>query len=190
VLVEPCIKAGTSERGVCGVCGAPWERVVERSGQKPGRERNRGGRTDGYTLPAQWENGTNPTTITTTGWRPTCSCYDGPYHRDFQRARSERKRHQQNAQRSWLPRARRRPGLDKWKTAPAVVLDMFGGAGTVGLVAEQLERDCILVDLKDEYGEMAEWRILSSLGPMFTRVEVTRDPSTGSGQAGRGLGAR
>ena len=23
-LVEPCILAGTSERGVCGECGAPW----------------------------------------------------------------------------------------------------------------------------------------------------------------------
>ena len=30
-LVEPCIKAGTSERGVCGECGAPWVRVVERA---------------------------------------------------------------------------------------------------------------------------------------------------------------
>jgi len=29
-LVEPCIKAGTSERGVCPECGAPWERVVEK----------------------------------------------------------------------------------------------------------------------------------------------------------------
>jgi hypothetical protein len=30
-LVEPCIKAGTSERGVCPECGAPWERVVEKT---------------------------------------------------------------------------------------------------------------------------------------------------------------
>jgi len=28
-LVEPCIKAGTSERGACPKCGAPWRRVVE-----------------------------------------------------------------------------------------------------------------------------------------------------------------
>ena len=28
-LVEPCILAGTSERGVCGVTGDPWERCVE-----------------------------------------------------------------------------------------------------------------------------------------------------------------
>ena len=31
-LVEPCIKAGTSERGVCGECGAPWARIVRASG--------------------------------------------------------------------------------------------------------------------------------------------------------------
>lgn len=30
-LVEPCIKAGTSERGRCSECGAPWTRVVEKS---------------------------------------------------------------------------------------------------------------------------------------------------------------
>jgi len=28
-LVEPCVKAGTSEKGCCASCGAPWARVVE-----------------------------------------------------------------------------------------------------------------------------------------------------------------
>ena len=28
-LVEPCIKAGTSARGVCGECGAPWVRETQ-----------------------------------------------------------------------------------------------------------------------------------------------------------------
>lgn len=28
-LVVPCIKAGTSERGCCAACGAPWARVVD-----------------------------------------------------------------------------------------------------------------------------------------------------------------
>ena len=27
-LVEPCIRAGTSEKGCCATCGAPWERVM------------------------------------------------------------------------------------------------------------------------------------------------------------------
>ena len=36
-LVEPCIQAGTSERGCCPRCGAPWERVVEKG--EPDEER-------------------------------------------------------------------------------------------------------------------------------------------------------
>jgi hypothetical protein len=30
-LILPCIKAGTSEKGCCTECGAPWKRVVERT---------------------------------------------------------------------------------------------------------------------------------------------------------------
>jgi DNA modification methylase len=75
-LVEPCIKAGTSEKGCCPECGAPWVRVTQIEGQLPGRERNRGGRIDGYTLAPQWDNGQNPTTRTTVGWRPSCAHAD------------------------------------------------------------------------------------------------------------------
>ena len=39
------------------------------------------------------------------------------------------------------------------------VLDPFFGAGTVGVVAKQLGRDFIGIDLKDEYCKMAERRI-------------------------------
>jgi DNA modification methylase len=47
-LVEPCIKAGTSERGACPECGAPWRRVVEKGGDDRGEmaralERSRAG---------------------------------------------------------------------------------------------------------------------------------------------------
>ena len=30
-LIEPCIKAGTSEKGCCAKCGKPWARQVERT---------------------------------------------------------------------------------------------------------------------------------------------------------------
>jgi DNA modification methylase len=42
---------------------------------------------------------------------------------------------------------------------PGVVLDPFGGAGTVGLVAEQLGVDSILIELNPEYAAIAERRI-------------------------------
>ena len=42
---------------------------------------------------------------------------------------------------------------------PATVLDPFAGAGTVGLVADRLGRDAILIDLNPDYADMARARI-------------------------------
>ena len=52
---------------------------------------------------------------------------------------------------------------------PCTVLDPFGGAGTVGLVADRLGRDAILIELSPEYAAMAERRIEGD-GGMFTAV--------------------
>jgi len=46
-------------------------------------------------------------------------------------------------------------------TAPAVVLDPFFGAGTVGLVARENGRDYIGIELNPEYAAMAEARIVN-----------------------------
>lgn len=51
------------------------------------------------------------------------------------------------------------------------VLDPFGGAGTVGLVADKLGRDAILIELNEEYARMAKRRIYEDC-PMFTRVAL------------------
>lgn len=40
-----------------------------------------------------------------------------------------------------------------------LVLDPFGGAGTVGLVADRLGRDCILIELNPDYCAMADARL-------------------------------
>jgi DNA modification methylase len=71
-LVERCIKAGTSERGCCPECGAPWVRVVERGEPEfePKRIRNVGGREDGYTISC---GGFGPQrSATTLRWEQTC----------------------------------------------------------------------------------------------------------------------
>lgn len=52
-----------------------------------------------------------------------------------------------------------------------MVLDPFGGAGTTGLVANQLGRDCTLIELNPEYAEMARKRIARD-GGMFAQVEI------------------
>ena len=55
--------------------------------------------------------------------------------------------------------------------AGGVVLDPFGGAGTVGLVADRLQRDAILIELNPEYAAMAERRIRGD-APMFANVSA------------------
>ena len=51
------------------------------------------------------------------------------------------------------------------------VLDPFGGAGTVGLVADRLGRSCTLLELNPEYIETAKQRIYSD-APLFCEVET------------------
>jgi DNA modification methylase len=46
---------------------------------------------------------------------------------------------------------------------PGHVLDPFGGAGTVGLVAQQLGPDCTLIELNPEYAAIAERRIFGQV---------------------------
>ena len=78
-LVEPCILAGTSERGVCGVTGDPWERVVEQSRtfeSGSGRSGNAISGKNGSRVQGGGETGDvrrGPVVHTsTTGWQPTC----------------------------------------------------------------------------------------------------------------------
>ena len=53
---------------------------------------------------------------------------------------------------------------------PGRVLDPFGGAGTVGLVAQQLGLDCTLIELNPEYAAIAERRIFGS-APVLEAAE-------------------
>ncbi len=68
-LITPMILAGTSPRA-CEICGAPWERVVEREKVKVSDSK----RYSGVTLRNDAEDGRYETLTTTTGWRPTCTC--------------------------------------------------------------------------------------------------------------------
>ena len=126
-LVEPCIKAGTSARGCCPECGAPWERVVERgelvaAGERGKYEYNGEGKeesglvqytnrnSDGHMPGRAYEN-------TTTGWQPTCDC----------------------------------DTFGGYQPQPCTVLDPFSGSGTSGIVALKLGRAYVGVDISEEY---------------------------------------
>ena len=53
---------------------------------------------------------------------------------------------------------------EKW--IPGVVMDPFGGTGTVGRVAHRLGRSFIIIDIKPEYTEMAHQRIRGKYKPL------------------------
>ena len=76
-LVEPCILAGSSEKGVCAQCGKPWERIVEASGGTIGEgswhdhtnDMVRGMRDESH---GKSKDGTYKREHI--GWDPTCTC--------------------------------------------------------------------------------------------------------------------
>lgn len=77
----------------------------------------------------------------------------------------------------WGPTSR---GTDRWSpsckcgtddTQPCRVLDIFAGAGTTLLVADQLGRDAIGIDLQTDYVSMAVTRVHDD-APLFAAVTV------------------
>jgi hypothetical protein len=136
------VLAATSERGCCPECGAGWVRLVEkdrvptRPGQKSkvnvAREELKVNRT-----PGQGGVGRTSTLGNVVGNR------DPERHVTSTRTIG------------WEPGC----GCGRADTVPAIVLDPFGGAGTVGVVAKDLKRRVILCELNPEYAAMARDRI-------------------------------
>src|SRR5882724_802421 len=91
-LIKPCIMAGTSAKGCCAKCGAPWERVVEKGESDLEHQRACGGDSNGEYLgkskkdygSAKAQNASETksrilrgmTKDKTLGWQPTCECGD------------------------------------------------------------------------------------------------------------------
>ncbi|MDP3940117.1 MAG: DNA methyltransferase, partial [Deltaproteobacteria bacterium] len=73
-LPDRCIRASTSERGCCPVCGAPWERITERTAIKrhrPNEYVKRNGAAGTGNAINQTVAGVD---VRTTGWRQACDC--------------------------------------------------------------------------------------------------------------------
>jgi hypothetical protein len=146
-LVERCIRAGTSERGCCAACGAPWVRVTENGGYTASSSHNYAPCPNKGHLRTMGERAANMTgggfipgrqrITTTTGWAASCACDAA--------------------------------------TVPCTVLDPFVGSGTTILVADRLQRDAIGIDLNTAYASMAVARIERDC-PLFTSWAPAADP--------------
>lgn len=75
-LVEPCIKAGTSEHGCCGRCGAPYERETKRTKLTRKRPNDYTKRQGDEGTGNHCANSVAGVAVETVGWRPTCKCND------------------------------------------------------------------------------------------------------------------
>lgn len=170
-LVEPCILAGTSEKGACKKCGAPWERIITKTKSFESGSGKSGKRPSGKNGPDCQGGGDTgdirmgPVIHTkTTGWHPTCSHYDELYIDENPRTKNKRKlRHQDMADR-WFMRVCARPGNLNWSRTRCIVLDPFAGSGTTGMVAIKHGRDFIGFELNQEYAEtLANPRLASTV---------------------------
>lgn len=138
-LVETCLLAGTSEKGCCPACGSPWKRIVEKGAPIPHPQRQ-------TTAPANQQSDLardgwiakatlgKLRSVETVGWEPTCDC--------------------EEPGNDYVPRI-----CWPYDPVPCTVLDMFFGAGTVGVVALKHGRRCIGIELNPAYCEMAAQRI-------------------------------
>lgn len=76
-LIEPCVLAGTSEKGCCAKCGAFMERVVDVGEKKQGIERGKHPSAFRANLQSPQQicgGGLGIVKTTTLGFRPTCQC--------------------------------------------------------------------------------------------------------------------
>ena len=133
-LVEPCIKAGTSEHGCCPDCGAPWRRVtlqtsvvpIDYNGKWNAADAQANSRRMAANVRARrlaGEDHDNPFPVPRTeSWKRTCT-----------------------------------HGTD---SVPCTVIDPFCGSGATGEVALRLDRRFIGVELNPAYVEMARRRIV------------------------------
>ncbi len=72
-LIEPCILAGTSEKGYCSACGAPWTRHIEKCASVKKIRNEPYAIASGKGKHAQLFT-RRSSCAQTIGWRPSCSC--------------------------------------------------------------------------------------------------------------------
>ena len=147
-LAERCIKAGTSEKGCCANCGAPWVRMTERTAFEP----NAAVGSDRKPLHAETYSRHKLSipggqslvggATRTTGWSPSCQC------KVLSGTEAER---------------------GEVGTVPCTVLDPFAGAFTAPMVADRLQRNAIGIELSEAYCSMARARLAADAG-MFAEI--------------------
>ncbi len=162
-LVEPCILAGTSEKGCCPKCGAPWERVVEPTEEyakllgkgKDLIQKSKHSKSDILTkgMSQKKEAPSVLASYKTIGWKPTCNCYHTEPFPEY--LKQDKKELDEEYEIRIAPiRQERLRLVELWKpfkTIPCTACDPFFGSGTVGIVAHKHGRNFTGIELSKTY---------------------------------------
>ena len=75
-LIEPCVKAGTGEKGCCTKCGSPWIRQTDREqiSLRPNSNSIRGSSPSHSRAIGQPQRGSMLVKVETVGWEASCDC--------------------------------------------------------------------------------------------------------------------
>lgn len=163
-LPTRCIKAATSERGVCAKCLAPWVRVVERRrvATRPGVESKIYTAHEGVRPGIDPEKNWAKSTLierANNAYGKAMYPDDHPNQRhsgDICGNRDPQRHCTATSTVDWKPSCECGD-----ETVPATVLDPFSGAGTTCLAAHRLGRHGIGLELNPEYCRLAIERIES-----------------------------
>lgn len=156
-LCIPLIKAATSEKGCCQACGAPYARVVEKGAPDEvwkaacGADSAGGYSGESKKLTKQDSLGKSTYTGLNARWKasnPPIPQNASEVKRRILEGMRERKSH-------WVPTCI----CNAREPVPAVVLDPFGGSGTVAEVARDLGRSSTLIELNPKYVKMIRERL-------------------------------
>jgi DNA modification methylase len=132
-LAARCIRLGSSSKGCCPDCGAPWRQVIERDrvATRPGTNSKVNRASCHDDSPYHGHSGSvignrdpqrHQTTVRVAGWESSCTCLE------------------------------REP-------VPCTVFDPFGGAMTTLVAADALGRHGIATELSDEYLKLGAERL-------------------------------
>lgn len=141
-LVEPMILAGSSERGCCSKCKAPYERIVDKPQIPDG---------DGEGFQGKFEDtddntGGKRAMNNAKAWRDAGMPHDAPFPDPVERG--------------WEPTCDCGVEIER-----CIVLDPFSGSATTGLVALKNGRDYIGFDANAVYQDLAQARLENRAAP-------------------------
>jgi len=211
-LIEPIVKASTSEHGCCGKCGAPWSRITKKMWRNPS-DREQAPQSEHAEDETGWtqqgkqraiNDGDFPTGVyhETTGWQPTCECH-GKFIREEviippRGSEGVDWRAAAEARDGIIDRgAAGNTGLDEWSKRVKDTQDAWGADSTGGYVGVESKYD----DREEHGGRDVKGRIIDGLTKpkkkYINRYEsdlpldkhpvvpaVVLDPFSGSGTSG------